>query len=322
MIEAQGLTKHYGSVRALEEATFRVGQGEVVGLLGPNGAGKSTTMKILTTFLVPTAGTASVAGHSIHDEPMAVRRATGYLPEVLPLYMGMEVREYLHFVARARGLSGDARRERLGWVVDRCGLAPMLRRPINQLSKGYRQRTALAQALVHDPQVVILDEPTSGLDPHQILEVRDLVRELARSKTVILSTHILNEAQAMSDRIIIINHGRIVGQGTLNELRQQAHETARVYLAVRAPRAEAEGALKEVGDARRIECLEEKKGVTRFALFGADEKALVAKAGTVAARRQWQVLELTAAPYSLEETFLVLARPAAGAAPQGKEVAA
>lgn len=322
MIEAQGLTMHYGSVRALEDATFRVGQGEVVGLLGPNGAGKSTTMKILTTFLVPTGGTATVAGHSIHEEPMAVRRATGYLPEVLPLYMGMEVREYLRFVARARGLAGNALRERFGWVVEQCGLAPMLRRPVAQLSKGYRQRTALAQALIHDPQVVILDEPTSGLDPHQILEVRGLVRELARSKTVILSTHILNEAQAMSDRIIIINHGRIAGQGTLGELRRQAHESARVFFAVRAGRKETEAALADGEETGRVECLGEKKGVTRFALYGQDEKALVARAGTLAARKQWQVLELAAAPYTLEETFLVLTRPEPGSELRGKEVAA
>ncbi|MDR1519854.1 MAG: ABC transporter ATP-binding protein, partial [Planctomycetota bacterium] len=201
MIEAENLTMRYGSILALDQASFTVEKNGVAGLLGPNGAGKSTTMRILTTFLAPTSGTARISGFSIADNPVEVRRRIGYLPENPPLYTDMETAEYLEFVARARGLAGNRLRQRMGWVTERCGLGPVFRTPIRFLSKGYRQRTALAQALIHDPEVVILDEPTSGLDPRQIGEIRALVAELAASKTVILSTHILQEAEAMAARV-------------------------------------------------------------------------------------------------------------------------
>ncbi len=306
MIEATGLTMHYGSVVALKDASFQVGKGEVVGLLGPNGAGKSTTMKILTTYLVPTAGTAKIGGKSILDEPIAVRQMIGYLPEVLPLYMDMEVCEYLNFVGRARGLSGDRLRTRTDWVVGKCGLERMFRKPINELSKGYKQRTAIAQALIHEPAVVILDEPTSGLDPHQILEIRALVRELAESHTVILSTHILQEAEAMADRIIIINRGQIVASGTLNQLRAQAQEAGRVHFAIRAGRDEADRALSGLEDVRARTLLDEKDGVVRYMLLGNDDRAIVAKVGMLALKQGWQIMELHSQPYNLEETFLRL----------------
>src|SRR6185295_14930950 len=212
----------YGFVRALDGATFKAERGEVVGLLGSNGAGKTTTMRILTTYLVPTAGSATVAGFDVVKDPLEVRKRIGYLPESLPLYLAMEVSECLEFVGRARGLTGSALKDRVRWVVEKCSLDKMFHTPVIQLSKGYRQRTALAQALVHDPEVVILDEPTSGLDPHQILEIRQLVRELAKTKCIVLSTHILQEANALADRMIVMSHGRIVGVGTADELRQQA----------------------------------------------------------------------------------------------------
>jgi len=306
MIEAQGLTMHYGPVVALADASFRVAKGEVVGLLGPNGAGKSTTMKLLTTYMVPTAGTATVCGHSILEAPIEVRRRIGYLPEVLPLYMAMELGEYLEFVGRARGLAGAKLRERIEWVVDRCGLRPMVRKLLQELSKGYKQRTGIAQALIHDPEVVILDEPTSGLDPHQILEIRGLVRELAKDKTVILSTHILQEAEAMADRIIIINRGAIVAQGTLGELREKAHETARVRFAARVSRYDLEAAVKAIPAVRDLRCESEADGVCRLVLTGSDEKALLEKLGALALQKGWAPLELAACPYTLEETFLRL----------------
>lgn len=306
MIEAQSLTMQYGSVCALTKASFSVSKGEVVGLLGPNGAGKSTTMKILTTYLVPSAGTALVGGKSILDEPIAVRRMIGYLPEVLPLYGKMEVLEYLSFVGRSRGLAGDMLKTRLGWVTDQCGLRPMLRRPVCELSKGYRQRTALAQSLIHDPEVVILDEPTSGLDPHQILEVRKLIRCLAVSKTVILSTHILQEAEAVADRIIIINQGEIVGQGTLSQLREQARKASRVRCALRGSKKEIEHGLDRIGEIRLRTLIEEKKGVCRYELFGVDESSIVSRLGMLALKEGWQVHELAALPFTLEETFLAL----------------
>jgi len=306
MIEAKELTMQYGPVQALKGASFHVGKGEIVGLLGPNGAGKSTVMKILTTYIVPTSGSASIGGRSVLDDPISVREMIGYLPEILPLYINMEVAEYLAFVGRARGLGGARLAERTRWVVDRCKLTPVFRRPIRELSKGYRQRTGLAQALIHDPEILILDEPTSGLDPRQILDIRALVREMALTKTVILSTHILQEAEAMSDRIIIINRGGIVGQGTIQQLRDRAQETARVHFSVRLGKDEADKALGEIEAIAVRTLLEEKKGVSRFQLMGPDDKAMVANVGMLALKKGWQILELTSVPYSLEETFLAL----------------
>lgn len=317
MIEAKGLTMRYGHLTALDDASFEVAKGEVVGLLGPNGAGKSTTMKILTTFLYPTSGDAKIGENSILENPIDVRRMTGYLPESLPLYMSMEVGEYLAFIGQARGLSGAGLAKRIDYVVDRCKLKPMFRRPIHQLSKGYKQRTGLAQALIHDPEVLILDEPTSGLDPRQILDIRALVRELAESKTVILSTHILQEAQAMADRIIIINQGRIVGQGTLLELRRQAHETNRVRFAARAPKEEVDKALAGLEAVRIRTLTEETEDVARYTLVGPEEEAIVEAVGALAQDRKWQIVELSAAPYTLEETFLALTESQGGKAKGG-----
>lgn len=314
MIEARDLTMHYGSVVALRQASFEVKKGEVVGLLGPNGAGKSTTMKILTTFLHPTAGTAVIGGHSILENPIAVRRLIGYLPEVLPLYMNMEVAEYLDFVGRARGLAGSQLKSRTDWVLDHCGLRPMYRRTIRELSKGYKQRTGIAQALIHDPDVVILDEPTSGLDPHQILEIRSLIRNLASIKTVILSTHILQEAEAMADRIIIINRGNIVGQGTLGELRDQAHETSRVRVAVVvASASEAASAFASLDGVQECRATGETGGVASFTLVCRKADETVRKAGELAIKKNWPLAQLTTAPYSLEETFLALTESDASA---------
>jgi ABC-2 type transport system ATP-binding protein len=297
---------HYGPVIALYQATFTVERGEVVGLLGPNGAGKSTTIKILTTYLYPTAGTASVGGKSVLDEPLAVRQLIGYLPEVLPLYPEMEVRRYLDFVGRARGLRGTALRQRLEWVVHHCGLQPMYRKLTRELSKGYRQRVGLAQALIHDPQVIILDEPTSGLDPHQILAVRRLVRQLARDKTVLLSTHILQEVEAIADRIVIMNGGRIVGNGTLPELQRQAQRQERVLLAVAAPRQDVEAALKDLAQVRRIRFAGTTDSFVQFEVAGAPGTSLGRHVGALLHAKGWQVGALHVRPPTLEETFLAL----------------
>jgi ABC-2 type transport system ATP-binding protein len=306
VITATDLSMHYGPVVALREATFTVERGEVVGLLGPNGAGKSTTMKILTTYLYPTLGTASVGGKSILDEPLEVRRLIGYLPEVLPLYPDMEVRHYLNFVGRARGLRGIGLRQRLDWVVHHCGLKPMYRKLTRELSKGYRQRVGLAQALIHDPQVIILDEPTSGLDPHQILEIRYLIRHLARDKTVLLSTHILQEVEAVADRIVIINGGRIVGNGTLQELQRQAQRHARVLLAVAALRQDVEAVLKDLPQVRRVRFVGAADSFVHFEVVGPPGIPLGRQLGAVARAKGWQIGELHVRPPTLEETFLAL----------------
>jgi ABC-2 type transport system ATP-binding protein len=312
MIEADGLTMHYGPVVALEKASFTVEPGEVVGLLGPNGAGKSTCMKILTTFLHPNAGRARVAGHDVLLEPLEVRRKVGYLPEAVPLYLDMEVRDYLRFVGAARGIERGALNARLDWALDACALRSMLRRPIRELSKGYRQRTALAQALIHDPEVIILDEPTSGLDPHQIIEVRRLVRELAQTKTVILSTHILHEASMASDRLLVIDRGRIVGNGTVEDLRRtyaRRNKRTRATVALAGQRETFETELAGLGKDAEVTF---ERVVGRYVHFtletGGDEPA-VRLIGALAAKQGWELGELADRPPTLEEIFLALAAP-------------
>ena len=281
---------HYGPRAALEGASFDVEPGQVVGLLGPNGAGKSTTMKILTTYLHPTRGSAVVGGKSVHREPLAVRRLIGYLPEVLPLYPEMRARSYLNFVARARGLRGARLRRRLSWVEERCGLESVGRHLIRELSKGYQQRLGLAQALVHDPLVVILDEPTSSLDPHQILAVRELVWDLAADgKTVLLSTHILQEVEAIADRLVIMNQGRIVGQGTLEDLRQGLQQYERTSLSVAAPRQEVEAALRELSGLLDVRFIHVRDGYAMFDAWAPAGMGLPRQVGGLLCDKGWRV---------------------------------
>lgn len=305
MIEAQHLGMQFGPVTALADASFDVRQGEVLGLLGPNGAGKSTAMKILTTYLRPTSGSATVCGFDTVREPLQVRRRIGYLPENLPLYLQMETGEYLDFVARARGLSGARLKERLEWILDRTGLVPMFHRPIGELSKGYRQRTALAQALVHDPEVIILDEPTTGLDPHQILEIRDLIKELAATKTVLFSTHILQEVEAIADRVVIISQGEVRARGTLEELALLAGVRTRGMAEIRASFTEIGPALDAIGLAQ-AEVLREGDGWTRVRFAAADPGVDMEKVAALCAEKSWHLRELTMAGTSLEEAFLAL----------------
>lgn len=315
MIRAEKLTMHYGPVVALKDVSFEVKQGEIVGLLGPNGAGKSTTMKILTTYLHPTKGTAKVGGVDVIDDPLGVRKIIGYLPEILPLYMDMEVREYLAFVAQARGLGGTRLRERTEIVLDECGLRPMYRKVVRELSKGYKQRVGLAQALIHDPSIIILDEPTSGLDPHQILEIRHLIKSLAAGKTVIVSTHILQEVEATADRIVIINQGRIVGDGTLTELREKAKQHERTRVSIAGERAELERLLSGMEGARKVEFTAQNGAYATFIVHGKVGAELWREVGKLARMKNWEVRELSDHPLTLEETFLRLTEPAtAGAA--------
>jgi ABC-2 type transport system ATP-binding protein len=218
MIDVKNLTKTYGEVRALDDVTFEVRSGEVLGFLGPNGAGKTTTMKILTCFIAPTKGTASVAGTDILESSLEIRKNVGYLPENAPLYVDMQVREYLDFVTDIRGIPADGKAAAKKRVIDTCGLGNVVHKEIRTLSKGYRQRVGLAQAMIHDPKILILDEPTSGLDPNQIVEIRELIKSLGEERTVILSTHNLSEVQATAKRVIIIHAGKLVADGSLEEL--------------------------------------------------------------------------------------------------------
>jgi len=225
MIDVQNLVMKYGGFTALDRVSFRAEEGEILGLLGPNGAGKTTVMRILTTYLFPFSGSAKISGCDIIENPIEVRQITGYLPENAPLYQDMQVDEYLSFVGAARGISGKKLAQRLDWIRESCELKFVWKHWINELSKGYRQRVGLAQSLIHDPKILILDEPTSGLDPLQIIGIRKLIHELARKKTIIFSTHILNEVEVMADRIVILNEGGVVAQGTHAELSNQVNQS-------------------------------------------------------------------------------------------------
>ena len=218
MIEAQGLSKFYGSFAAVRDVSFRVHQGEVVAFLGPNGAGKSTTMKLLTGYLAPSAGVARIAGHDMSGDRLAGAARLGYLPENGPLYPDMTPRDLLNFFAAARGISGARKRNRVEAVVDLCALHGVIGKPIGKLSRGYRQRVGMAQVLLHEPDVLILDEPPAGLDPNQIHEVRETIRKLGEWKTILLSTHILQEVEAMASRVLFIDEGRLIYDGTVADL--------------------------------------------------------------------------------------------------------
>jgi len=221
VVEVRSVCMNFGRTEALKDVSFRTEKGQILGLLGPNGAGKTTLMRILTGYFYPMKGTAKINGHDVTQEPLASRKLIGYMPEAVPLYDDMLVDEYLIFIGKARGLSGDALTGRLRWVKENCGLAAVWKHAISEISKGYRQRVGLAQALIHDPEILILDEPMTGLDPLQIIGIRKLVKDLARNKTVIFSTHILQEVEVLADRIVILNDGRVIADGTREEIKGQ-----------------------------------------------------------------------------------------------------
>ncbi|MDH4297750.1 MAG: gliding motility-associated ABC transporter ATP-binding subunit GldA [Cyclobacteriaceae bacterium] len=229
-LEIRNLTKIYGQQKALSDISFKVNEGEIVGFLGPNGAGKSTTMKIATCYLPPTAGQVAVCGFDVVEQPMKVKQITGYLPEHNPLYLDLYVHEYLSFIGGLYGLSGQRLRKRVGEIVELCGLGLEQNKQIEALSKGYRQRVGLAQALIHDPAVLILDEPTSGLDPNQLVEIRKLIKAVSHNKTVIFSTHIMQEVQALCKRVVVINNGEIVADDNLDSLLRQQSNTLAIVV--------------------------------------------------------------------------------------------
>jgi ABC-2 type transport system ATP-binding protein len=310
IVEARSLRKHYGPTRAVEDVSFQVSRGEVVGFLGPNGAGKSTTMKMLTGYLRPSAGSAVVGGMDVADDPRAAKRLIGYLPENAPLYDDMMVVDFLNFVSDLREVEGSVRQRRLHEICGRCGLTEVLGKNIGQLSKGYRQRVGLAQAMVHDPDVLILDEPTSGLDPNQIVEIRGLIKELGREKTVILSTHILPEVQASCGRIIIINKGKLVADDTPDVLTGADAGSSVVRLLVKgrngsAPSdADVRAALSSVAGVGAVERAEgEGDGTLGFRVRTAG--VLDPREGIfrVAVERGFVLLDLHRERVSLEDTF-------------------
>ncbi|HXG38375.1 MAG TPA: ATP-binding cassette domain-containing protein [Bacteroidota bacterium] len=304
-ISVRNLTKYYGHEKAIENISFEVKTGEILGFLGPNGAGKTTTMKIITCFMPPTSGTVEVDGYNIFDHSLEVRKKIGYLPELNPLYLDMNVTEYLEYAARLQGLNGKALAPRLKEMIDVCGLGSVRHKDIGELSKGYRQRVGLAQAMIHDPEMLILDEPTSGLDPNQIIEIRKLIRQLGAQKTVILSTHILSEVQATCDRVIIINEGTIVADGTPAQLQKefQGAETINVELKASTEADQLVSKLKSLPHVDSVDAQSSDGSLHRFLIHVAKGNDIREQLFQLAVSERWVLLELSRKGTSLEEVF-------------------
>ncbi len=306
-ITVRNLTKFYGQEKAINDISFDVKTGEILGFLGPNGAGKTTTMKIITCYMPPSSGTVDVDGYSIADRSLEVRRKIGYLPEMNPLYLDMNVLDYLEYAARLHGLDTARMRQQLGQMIEVCGLKDVRHKDIGEMSKGYRQRVGLAQAMIHDPDVLILDEPTSGLDPNQIVEIRNLIKQLGRAKTVVLSTHILSEVQATCDRVIIINEGIIVADGTTSELQQKFHGSEAVTLELKAGVSNAMTdifpKIKALPGVESVEYGAADGGVHRFSVFSARGVDIREALFQKAVAEQWVLLEMSRKATSLEEVF-------------------
>jgi ABC-2 type transport system ATP-binding protein len=307
MIEVDHLTKYYGPIVAIQELSFGVDKGEVLGFLGPNGAGKTTTMRILSGFMPASSGRASVAGYDVFAQALEVRRRVGYLPENVPLYQEMTVGGYLQFVAEVKGIPYAQRARKIGAVTEACGVRGMERRLIGGLSKGYRQRVGLAQALLNDPPVLILDEPTVGLDPRQITEIRQIIKDLRHEHTVILSTHILPEVSMTCDRVVIISGGQVVAIDTPDNLTERTQHHRRIFLEVDGPGDAVLAYLQGLKGVLQVE----QNGVSpggapTYTLGTIKERDIRAEVAQAVVQQGWQLLELRAVRLSLEEVFIQL----------------
>jgi ABC-2 type transport system ATP-binding protein len=304
MIEVRNLTKRYGATVAVNNISFNAEAGEVLGLLGPNGAGKTTTMRILTCYMPADDGTATVAGFDIHEQSVEVRKRIGYLPESAPLYNDMGVVDYLNFVGEVRAIPSTVRSTRVKDMIDTCGLERVIRKDIGELSRGYRQRVGLAQALIHNPDILILDEPTAGLDPNQIVEIRGLIKKLGAEKTVILSTHILPEVEATCDRVVIINEGVIVASGTTDELASMGKGDETVHIQVRGPQELIDFRLREMPQvASFVKTGEPEPGLHRYAIKPGDSNNITEDLFRMVVNENWSLTELRTEMASLEDVF-------------------
>lgn len=303
MIEVEKLTKYYGERVAVQDLSFQVGKGEIVGLLGPNGAGKTTTMRMLTGYLPFDSGKAIVAGYDVAQKPMEVRKRLGYLPETVPLYTEMPVDAYLDFIAKIRGVPAKGRKRRIQEVMELCRISDVATKLIGKLSRGYRQRVGLAQAIVHNPPVIILDEPTVGLDPRQIIEIRKVIRDLAGNHSMILSTHILPEVSAVCDRVVIVNRGRVLVEDTLANLERRGVEGERLRIGLNAPFEEANQMLSAWPDVLSVTPHPETMTFDLKLNTGVDIREKLAVA---IVERGWGLLELKNIAPSLEEIFVQL----------------
>jgi ABC-2 type transport system ATP-binding protein len=311
MIKVEGLTKRYARNVAVDDISFEVQKGQIVGFLGPNGAGKTTTMRVLTCFLPPTAGTAEVAGHDVLKAPMEVKRRIGYLPETPPLYPEMEVIEYLRFVGQLKGIAKSELKGRVNEVVERCALGDVRLRLIGKLSKGFRQRVGLAQAIIHNPDVLVLDEPTAGLDPKQIIDTRQLIKKLAGDHTIILSTHILPEVEQTCEQVVIISKGKLVATDSVENLtnRLRGSEAVAVEVAAQddAPAADSiRQKLEQVPGVSRVLFKDTRNGRHAFEVESLQGRSIRADLARAVVESGWSLLELHAVALSLEEIFLQL----------------
>jgi len=316
MIEVQHLTKRYGPFTAVDDVSFRAEKGEILGLLGPNGAGKTTTMRVLTGYMPATEGSVTVAGHDVFANPIEAKRKTGYLPETPPLYPDMTVREYLTFVSKLKlpaSVSKAERVSRVANVMAKTNITDMANRHCSKLSKGYKQRVGLAQALIHDPEVLILDEPTAGLDPKQIIEVRDLIRALAGDHTVVLSTHILPEVSQTCQRVVIINRGRVVAVDTPDNLTNQLKGSASLYVQVDAAGADVAEALSGLSGVRQISEHDRHEQLVGFEIAADTDRDIRRDVARLVVDRGWGLLELRPLRLSLEDIFLQLTTDEANA---------
>ncbi|MBI5022218.1 MAG: ATP-binding cassette domain-containing protein [Ignavibacteriales bacterium] len=306
-IQVNNLIKLYGDAKAVSDISFEVHSGEILGFLGPNGAGKTTTMRIITCYLSPNAGSIKVEGHDIQTDSLAVRKLVGYLPEQNPLYHDMNVLEYLEYTAQLQGVGKSYVSQRMRDMVEACGLGEMKHKDIGQLSKGYRQRVGLAAAMIHDPKVLILDEPTSGLDPNQIVEIRSLIRELGKQKTVILSTHILPEVQATCNRVVIINRGKIVADGPIADLQRSLHGGEKVVLEIEFPDGQSFEMVslqfKTIPAIETVSLIEERDNVKRFSVETSTAIDIRKELFQMCVQKNWGLLELHRAQTSLEDIF-------------------
>jgi ABC-2 type transport system ATP-binding protein len=320
MIEVQQLTKRYGPTLAVSDVSFEVRKGEVLGFLGPNGAGKTTTMRVITGYLPPSSGRVTVAGRDVVEESLEARKHVGYLPENPPVYTDMRVNEYLAFVGRIKGVSRRELRSRVREASERCAITDVQSRQIGKLSRGYRQRVGLAQALIHNPDVLVLDEPTAGLDPKQIIETRELIRRLSGQHTVVLSTHILPEVSKTCDRVVVINAGKVVAVGTPEELTRRLQGFESVLVTAEGPVGEIKSKLETVEGVSLVEEREALNGRVTLEVHAGREKDVRSELARAVVESQWRLLELRTSGMSLEDIFLKLTTKDVGeeAAPNQK----
>ena len=324
MIEVQHLTKRYGPVTAVDDVSFSVQRGEILGFLGPNGAGKTTTMRVLTGYMPPTDGKAVVAGYDVFEQPIEAKRRTGYLPETPPLYPDMTVRDYLSFVSRIKGVPRGERTARVNEMMEKTRIADVANRHCGKLSKGYRQRVGLAQALMHNPDVLILDEPTAGLDPKQIIETRQLIKALAGDHTIILSTHILPEVSQTCQRVVIINRGKVVAVDTPDNLTSRLQGSETMYLQVDAAGADVASVLQRVSGVTRVAVTDTKQQIVGYEVDSEAGRDVRRELAAAIVGRGWGLLEMRPMRLSLEEIFLHVTTeetPAAAAAAAEAETA-